>query len=99
MVEVVVIGRMSDITYAEVEIVLFMKPKIRTRHERPKNRLTRTPFDRCHIWYAEVEMLYKAMNAKGVDTLDLLISTWRGLGLDGRGGAEGAEVDSNSGQA
>jgi len=71
---------MSDITYAEVEIVLFMKPKIRTRHQRPKNRLTRTPFDRCHIWYAEVEMLYKAMNAKGVDTLDLLISTWRGLG-------------------
>lgn len=64
-------GGMSDITYAEVEIVLFMKPKIRTRHERPKNRLTRTPFDRCHIWYAEVEMLYKAMNAKGVDTLEL----------------------------
>jgi hypothetical protein len=73
---------MSDITYAEVEIVRFMKPKIRTRHQRPKNKLTRTPFDRCRSWYAEVEMFVQGGERReGVDTLNLHISTWRGLGF------------------
>jgi hypothetical protein len=36
---------MGDITYAEVEIVRFMNPKTRTRHQRPKNTLKRMPFD------------------------------------------------------
>lgn len=32
----VIRGVMGDITYAEVEIVRFMNPKIRTRYQRPK---------------------------------------------------------------
>jgi len=71
---------MSDITYAGVEIVRFMKPKIRTR-QRPKSKLTRTPFDRYCIWEAEVEYAVQGDEWKGVDTWRLLISTWRGLDL------------------
>jgi len=73
---------MSDITYAAVEIVRFMNPKIRTRHQRPKNALTRTPFDGCYNRKAEVEMVYKVSNANGVDTLHLFFFNrqccWRG---------------------
>jgi hypothetical protein len=50
---------MRNITYAAVKLVRFMNPKIRTQHQRPKNTLTQTPFDRCCIWKAEVEMMYK----------------------------------------
>jgi len=91
---------MSDITYAEVEIVRFMKPKIRTRHQRPKNKLTRTPFDRCRSWYAEVDMFVQGGERReGVD-IELahfnLAGSWL---LEGRGEVGGAEVDSNSGKA
>jgi len=66
---------------------------------RDPRKLTWTPFDRCVIWNVDVEMLHKAVNARGVDTLDLFISNWLWSWLlDGRGEAEGTEVDLNSGQ-
>jgi hypothetical protein len=64
----------GDITYAEVEIVRFMKPKVRTRHQRPKNTLTRTPFG-FEIWNIGVEILNKVTNANGVVTIGLACST------------------------
>jgi len=44
-------------------------------------------------------MLYKAVNVKGVDTLelDLLISTWQGLGCSMGEAKLSAEVESDSG--
>jgi len=60
-------GVMGDITYAEVEIVRFMNPKIRTRYQRPKNALMLTPFNDEYLVTAEVEMVYKVSNT-GVDT-------------------------------
>jgi hypothetical protein len=71
---------MSDITYAAVETVRFMNPKIRTKHQRPNNKLSRTPFDRCCIGKAEVEMMYKVTNANGIDTLHSFFSTGSATG-------------------
>jgi len=61
---------MSDITYAAIEIVHFMNPKIRTRHQRPKKYVVADAF---YIWKAEVEKMYKVSNAKDVGRLHLHI--------------------------
>ena len=68
----------DNITYAEVEIVRFMKPKIRTRHQSPKNKLHERFLIDVISSMPKSKCLYKAVNAKCVDTLDLLILTWRG---------------------
>ena len=71
---------MSDITYAAVEIVRLMNPKIRTRHHRPKNTLTRTPFDSYYFWKAEVEMVQRVESKRSRYIALVFFSTGSAVG-------------------
>jgi hypothetical protein len=82
---------MSDITYAAVEIVHFMNPKIRTRHQDPRNTLSRTPFisGKPKSKYCT----YKGVECKECRYIALVFFQPAVL-LEGRGEAGGAEVGS-----